>query len=384
MPAITPSFVFGYERRMKAITEGSYAARLAADATWWNRLVRLINIEGSTERITWILDTATISPAGPNNNGTMTFEDMVTQSVEYPTFHHNKGLRVPVDQLEDLNGTGLDQLAKWSENIGNEIAYYPQVLATQLILNGSAVDGTANAYDGVPFFTALGTGNPHLNNPFDSTAGSYYNDLTGAASGLYPGACPIDESVTVDVALANLNKAVAYIASIKMPNGRDPRFLKPAFILSPPKLFPRLGQLTDAKFIAQAAASGGGSGDILGYLSRLGLGQPIRADEFASTQSYAGMQPFMGSGGSIQWGNITATGSDTTYYIVCQEMQTTQLGGLLYTQRKPFKVNYYTGDSGGTGMDAQLQRMKQVEYQVDGRVACNYGHPYTIFKCRAT
>lgn len=383
MPGITPSFVFEIERRMRQITENEYARRLAADSMWWSRVMRVTNIGGRTERMTWLLDTATISPAGPDFNGTMTFEDMVTQTAEYPTFHHNKGLRVPVDQIKDLDGTGLDQLAKWSENIGNEIAYYPQVLAAQLILNGSATDGSANAYDGVPYFTANSSGNPHLCNPFNPSGASFFNDLTGASSGLYPGAVPIDESVTTDVALANLNKAVAYIASVKMPNGRDPRFLKPAFILAPPKLMPRLGQLTDAKFIAQASTGGAGSADVIAYISRLGLGTPVRADEFASTQTYNGKQPIVTSSGALSWLPFTATGSDTTYYIVCQEMQTTQLGGLLYIEREPFKVNYYTGDAGGTGMDAVLQRAKQLEYQVDGRTAAAYGHPYTIFKCRA-
>jgi hypothetical protein len=388
MSGITPSFVMQYERRMRAITETEYVRRLASESMWWNRVMRPTPIQGRTERMTWFLDTATISPAGPDYNGTMTFEDMVTQTAEYPTFHHNKGIRVSVDELKDLDGTGLNQLAKWSENIGNETAYYPQVLAAQLILNGSATDLTANAYDGVPFFTALATGNPHYVNPFNTNAGGFYNDLTGAAGSganiLYPGAVDISETVTADVALANLNKVVAYIASVKMPNGRDPRFLKPAFILAPPKLMPRLSQLTDAKFIAQAATGGGaGSADIIAYISRLGLGQPVRVDEFASSQTYSGSQPFVSSGGTVTYKDFSASGSDTTYYVVCQEMQTTQLGGLLFVQREPFKVNYYTGDGGGTGMDAVLQRAKIVEYQVDGRMSAQYGHPYTIFKCRA-
>lgn len=381
---ITPSFVFQYERRMRAITESEYVRRLAGDSIWWNRMLRTVPIEGRTERMTWFLDTATIEPAGPDYNGTMTFEDMVTQTAEFPTFHHNKGIEISVDELKDLDGTGLNQLAKWSENIGNETAYYPQVLATQLMLNGSATDGTANAYDGVPFFTAAGTANPHYVNPFNTAAGSYYNDLTSAASGLYPGAVPIDESVTTDVALANLNKVVAYIASVKMPNGRDPRFLKPMMVLAPPKLMPRLAQLTDAKFLAAAATGGAASADVVAYIGRLGLGQIVRCDEFASTQTYVGKQPYIGSGGNVTWKNTaTLTGSDTTYYVVCQELQTTQLGGLLLVQREPFKVNYYTGDGGGTGMDAILQRAKMVQYQVDGRLSAQYGHPYTIFKCRA-
>src|SRR5438477_33470 len=226
--ALTLSFVFQYERRMKAITENEYVRRLMAEHMWWNKVMRTTNIEGRTERMTWFLDTATIQPAGPDFNGTMSFKNMVTQTAEYPTFHHNKGIRVHVDQIEDLDGTGL-------------------------------------------------------------------------------------------------NKVVAYIASLRMPNGRDPRFLRPVTILAPPKLMPRLSQLTDAKFIAQAAASGGGSADVIAYISRLGLGQPQRVDEFQSSASYNFQQPFMGTGGNVTFKPGTASGDDKTYYVVCQEMQTTQL-----------------------------------------------------------
>jgi len=39
---------------------------------------------------------------------------------------------------------------------------------------------------------------------------------------------------------------------------------------------------------------------------------------------------------------------------------------------------------GGTGVDAILNRARMVQYMVDGRLSVAYGHPYTIFKCRAT
>src|SRR5579872_6426352 len=121
--------------------------------------MRTMTLEGKTERITWLLSTAMIEPVGPTLTGALNFED--------------------------LEGTGLDILAEWSAQIGNEIGYYPQRLGAQLILNGAATDGTANAYDTVPYFasnstvTTIGgvsvTGHPY--NPFRPTLGGYANRL---------------------------------------------------------------------------------------------------------------------------------------------------------------------------------------------------------------
>ena len=383
MPEITPSFVFGYEREMRVITETSYVNRLAAKNTWWNKVSRKMPIERLTERVTWFLETAMIEPVGPSGTGAIEFENLVTQTAEYPTFRHGAGIKVQRDQLEDLDGTGLNALSAWSAQVGNETAYYPQRLMAQLLLNGANTDGSANAYDGVPFFT--GTSNPHPYNPFRTNLGGYANWLKGASSGTYPGALDISDAVTADQALINLGKAIAYIATIKQANGVDPRGLTPAFILAPPRMAPRLRQLTDAKFIAQQAAGGAGSGDVQAIIEGWGLGTPVIAQEIGASMTYTGAKmPFMASGGKTSFAAENLTGSDTTWYIVCQEMASTQLGGLLYVTRKDFKVNYYTGDSGGTAMSAELDRFNEFEYHVQGRMSAQYGHPYTIFRVDAS
>jgi hypothetical protein len=390
---ITPSFTMQYERNMRAITETEYARRLASPDLWWNKIIRTMPIERAAERITWILNTIALEPLGPSGTGKLSFEDMVTQSVEYPVLRHGKGIVVQRDQIEDLDGTGLNMLQEWSSQMGNEIAYYPQRMASWLLLNGGATDGTALAYDSVPFFAK--PTNPHLNNPFYSGTATqttaYSNWLTGSAApsnfSAYPGACPIDDvnAATTDVALQNLGKAIAYIASLKMPNNQDPRFLKVAYILAPPRMAPRLRQLLDAKFIAAAASSGGGSADIVGLVSGWQLGTPIIADELAASSSYSNTMMAASVNGVLQaLQPATLTGSDTTYYIVTQSMQNTQLGGLLHLSRKPFKINYYTGDAGGTGQMADLDRRNEFEYHCQGRAAMAYGHPYSIFRCDGT
>jgi hypothetical protein len=376
-----------YERQMRAITEDEYFRRLQSKNTWWNRLCKQMTLDGKTERVTWLLSTAMIEPVGPTGSGGLSFENMVTQTVEYPTMRHGKGIKVTRDEIEDLEGTGLNILAEWSKQIGNETAYYPQRLAATLLLNGANTDGSANAYDGVPFFADNSSrtiggvsvkGHPY--NPYRPSLGGYSNWLHGLSSGSYPGALPIDDSQTVDTALTNLGKAIAYVAGVKMPNGVDPRFLTPAYIVAPPRMAPRIRELTKAAFIAQVAGSGAGSADVKAVIEGWGLGTPVIAAELGAAITYNTKMPFMGSGGNVKLADESLTGSDTTYYLVCEENMSTQLGGLLYVNRKPFKVNYYTGDAGGTGQDAVLDRANEFEYHVQGRMAVQYGHPYAVFR----
>jgi hypothetical protein len=189
-----------------------------------------------------------------------------------------------------------------------------------------------------------------LLDPNDAGVGLYSNLFTGVR---------IDAGVSADVALANLQTVFANIASIKMPNGKDPRGLRPKAIIANPKLFPRAVQLTNAKFIAQAAASGGGGADVEALISALGYGQPICADEFAGYES------------------------DTTYFVMAQSVTPTKLGGMVYVDREPYSVRYYTGRGGGTGTDAILDRADSLEWHASGRNVVGAGHPFVLFKCKA-
>src|SRR4029077_6260506 len=146
------------------------------------------------ERLTWFLQTARIEPVGTGGN--IRFEPLVTQSMEILPERWASGISVKRDQMLDLMGTGLDELAEWSRQIGTKIAYHPQRMVSELIMNGATTDGSANAYDGVPFFadnttsTTFGgvsvTGHPY--NPYKPKLGGYIKCLHGVASGTYPAA----------------------------------------------------------------------------------------------------------------------------------------------------------------------------------------------------
>ncbi len=385
MPTLTPTFQMQYERRMRAITENEYTRLLSE--MWWNKVAKSMTLEGSRERLTWLLNTAQIERIGPTGVGALTFEGMQTQTVDYLVGKHGKGIKVHRDQIEDLDGTGLNTLAEWSAQIGVQSAYYPQKMMAQLILNGANTDGSAAAYDGVPFF-ADNTGRTiggntvkgHPYNPFKTQLGGYTNWWKGSPSGAYPGALPIDDSVTVDVALKNLGIAIAAVSAIRMPNGEDPRMLKVAYMIAPPRMAPRVRQLHDAKVIAQAAATGGGGADVESVIRGWGLGTPIIAQELGAGTSYSYTTDYIASSGLSASAAESVSGSDTTYYLVCQEMTSTSLGGLLFLNRKPFKVNYYTGDAGGIGNSAELDRTDEFEYHCKGRMGAGYGHPYTVIR----
>ncbi len=385
MPTITPTFQMQYERRMRAITENEYVRLLSE--MWWNKVAKSITIDGARERLTWLLATAKIDRVGPTGTGSLTFEGMQTQTVDYLVGKHAAAIKVHRDQIEDLDGTGLNTLAEWSAQVGAQSAYYPQKMFSQLLLNGANTNGSAAAYDTVPFFAdntarTLG-GNSvkgHPYNPFKTQLGGYTNWWKGSPSGSYPGALPIDDSVTTDVALTNLGKAIASVATVRMPNGEDPRMLKPVYMIAPPRMAPRVRQLHDAKVIAQAAATGGGGADVEALIRGWGLGEPVIAQELGAGTSYNFNTDYISSTGIAASSAESVTGSDTTWYLVCQEMASTQLGGLLFINRKPFKVNYYTGDMGGTAMSAELDRTDEFEYHCKGRMGAGYGHPYTIFR----
>lgn len=411
--AVTPSFVMQYERDMRVINETAYMSMLAGENYWANKVLKELDTDSKSTRVTWFLRTAMIEPIGPSGSGGMDFNGLVTQTVEYPTFKHGNGIRVQVDQLEDLDGTGLDELATWASDTGMQIAYYPQQLAAQALLNGANTDGTATTYDGLPFFmdNTVGTGNPsgdgeysngHYYNPFKPSLGGYYNWLHGSAVAAtanpvtghqyYPGALPIDDSVPVDTALQNLGKAIAYTLSIKQANGVQPRFLKVAFIMAPPRMAPRLRILMNAAFIAMqtAAASGsfgggGGSADVSAVISGFGLGKPIIAAELGANFTYSAQMPFSTANqvgnttGNITYLPETLTGSDTTWYLVMQENQSTQLGGLVHIKRKPFAIRYF-GEGGQSVLDQMLSRADEIEYQCKGRMSVQLGHPFAIFR----
>jgi phage major head subunit gpT-like protein len=344
---ITQSFLMDYESRMSRITENEYS-RLSSNM-WWSRVAKTRPSQSRREIVSWFLQTASIEDLG-KHGGEMVYETLVEKYTEFEHKHFGKGLKLHRDQFTDLDGNGIEAGSEWSSAMGALMSYWPQKKVAELIKNGHA--STSIGYDGQIFFSAA-----HPVNPFKASAGTFANIFTGAASGSYPGACKIDDSVDLATARVNLGKIFAYIRSLKMPNGVDPRMLRARTIMGPPRMQERLYEVTKAKFIAGAVGSAGGSTDVEAVVKSFNYDEPIVADELADYES------------------------DTTFFVVCEQLQSSQLGSLIYIEREPFKINYYTGD-GGTNVD--LARTNEFEWLVRGRNSTGYGHPYLIFKCKAS
>jgi hypothetical protein len=389
-----------FERRMRAIQEKEYYRRVSK--LWAPKLLRETPIEGESEVLAFLLSTATIEPIGPTGVGGMAYESMMSQPVVIAPMTHGKGIQAQRDQLEDLSA--LKGLAEWVEQITIDATCYKERLLIQMILNGGATDGSAAAYDGQPFFVnpTSGSGNGHYFNPFRKNLGSYYNDFTGSASGSYPGALPIHDAlidsahgVTLDAAVANLGKALAAIANVKMPNGITSRKLRAKYLLAPKQMAPRVQMLLDAKYIAMAAVSAtgtavGGTANIEGVIEGFGLSEPIISEEIGAAYTYQAQIPTVNqTTGTVNTVSKSLTGSDTDWFLVCEEAETSQLGGFLHVLRRAFEIRYFTGAGGmGEGERAALalflSRARMLEYQCDGRESVQYGHPYTVYRFQAT
>jgi len=348
MSALTPAFVMDLEKNMRVISAQEYQRLLGS--LWYSRVAKTMPSGAKSERVTWLLDTATIEYTDRLGGG-VTFDDILSRTTEFENRAATKGLKLNRFQLEDHDGNGIALAEHWSRQIGAYSAYWPQKQIAAAIRNGG--EATSTTYDGRPFFDTA-----HPVNPFDSSLGTFRNDFTSTSSGVYPGAVRIDTGVTVDVALDNLQKAKAYIQSLKMPNGEDPRGLRVAGLIVPPALAARAVQLTQAKFIAQDAGSGGGGADVEAVIANMGYGQLIVADELSSAFT---------------------NGSDTTFYIVAEQLAGDQLGALVYVNREPFSVVY-----NGEMTSAELSRMNEMQWIVRGRNVVGYGHPYLLFRCKAS
>lgn len=331
---VTPNFVFDLESRMRFITSNSYSALLAK--LWWMRCTKTIPSQSAREIMLWLLDTATIEYT---EDGNIEFEELSHQMAEYRADYAAKGLKVRKSKFSDLDGNGIRVATEWSRQIGTYAAYFPQKHVAAALIAGTSGIG----YDGAAFFSTS-----HPLDPFNDTAGVYSNLLTTGVK--------LDDRHSLETAFLALNTIKKAIAAVKMPNGADPRNLTIRAILAPTAMVQRLRTLLGAKFLQLGT---GGTTDVSGVINDMGFGvEVIECQELGAAYG----------------------GSDTDCYLLCEELGSPDLDALVWIEREAFKVNYYSGDAGGTGMDAVLNRARELEWHVEGRNAVGYGHPFKCFK----
>lgn len=147
--ALSPTFVFDYESNMRTITENEYA-RISSEL-WYQKVTKQLPSKSARERLAWLISSARIETQ--DQGGNMNFEELAAITTEYQNRNAGNSIRIDENQLKDLDGSGLQQAAKWSGDMGNYMAYWPQEKVSQLILNGGA--STSLTYDGIPFFSKL-------------------------------------------------------------------------------------------------------------------------------------------------------------------------------------------------------------------------------------
>jgi len=363
---LTASFLFDFKSNMQAISEQSYQNKLKN--LHYQKFTRSRTSDGEREILAWLLSTARLQRNGQGGN--IEFDSLAQIKQTYTHGNFDAGLKIKKNQLTDLDGRGVDIAREWSSQIGADIAYFPQREVVTQLLNGE----TGLCYDGKAFFAK-----DHPIHPALTSGGTYANLFSGAAASTpltdpndagYPGALPIDESVTVDVAMSNLNKALAYISSIKMPNGMDPRFLTVKGIIHPPKLRARVQQLSNAKLVAQPTSGGGGSANVEAVVQDWAFGEPICMAELGGGANYP-----LGENGE----GSTVSGSDTSYYLLCAEEQTSEIGALVWIEREPVVIQSFTPND-----QVALAEARVFEWLAQGRGVAGYGLPYFLFKVKAT
>ncbi len=355
--ALLPQFVVDLETDMQEIMVDT--TRDLTENMWWSELTKTRTSGALKDIFFWAINTFRLRDEG-QEGGNKHFEEMASKQTEITHRHAGGGIILKNDQLLDQDGRGIEQASIWSRGAAEQMAYWPQDKTTHFLKNAhlTGPNGGYTCYDGLAYFS---TG--HLLNPAKSSVGKFANLFTGTAGAggadandpikaMYPGAVSIGPGVDRDDALDALIRVFAYIRSIRMPNGAQPRRRKIDKIFCGPLIFPYAVQLTNAKFIASVAGSGAATADVEALVKSLGYAQPVLCEELEDSLDY---------------------------FVSCKTLKSDPYGAIVYTEREPFTVNFY-----GMMTERELKQRNELEYHVDGRNSITAGHPDLLYKCKAT
>jgi hypothetical protein len=337
---ITPEWVGSFERgHQELITK--HSQRVAMNLFWDNFVVRKKS-GGLIETYHYPIETSRIRREGQGGN--KRFDDQAATFLEIENENAGSALRLTRNEIEDntmaskeLGGMSAVQFAKrWAIRMGILQGRWPNDLFFEALLAGETA---IPKHLTVPFFS-----NAHIINKFALGSGTFANLMTGAASGAYPGACPIDttNAATLDIAAANLAKAIAYIEGLRGPDGL-PRNLQVKHLLAGNALKKRVYELLDTKWLT--------INGIENVLGRYNIDPVISPD-------------------------IPATSTD---YYLFPELIEGEDGGFIYQERQGFVLSSYS-----LATEADLQRAKLFEWSLDARDGFGYGLPEYAYKCKAT
>jgi len=329
MSAITPSFIHDVDSNIQVLTENAYLG--LSRNLWWDQVAKLSNSKSKIEQLVWILSTARIERTG--SIGEIPYEDIVELVYSAENEFAAAGLKLDKAQLTDADGRGLQRAARWAQDVGAMMSYFPQQELAKAIIAG---ESTTTCYDGLAFFHAS-----HPLNPYRPSAGVYSNLLTSSA------AKPIGGNL--NTAYDNLAAARAHAESIPCANGTTPRNLRVTGMLVPPALKARADILTQGRFLpvggvaASADVAPAGFSDIVVH----------SVPEFKA--------------------------DSTSYYLITSAVTDTDMSAFLYQEREAFTMTNHDEFT-----DAEIRRSQMFEWNVRGRNTIVAGHPYGLIKVKAS
>jgi phage major head subunit gpT-like protein len=321
---VTPQIVRRIEDNLQYITVSAWKRR--ERNLWWRRVMKTRTSATKKELLQWMLETAQIQPMG--NGGNLTTEDLVEIYWEIENEKYGAGLTLSADDISD--GAGLDRAGQWARHIGNAGAYWPQKEATRLLKNGK----TLLCYDGQPFFDEEHPVNPYI----------------GEASGVYP-----NLFTGMPFSAENLAEIYAQIEGIEAPDG-SPRHLRPTMVLAGPVERLAVTQALGAEIMADPVSSGTTAPATNMIKTSYGFVEPIIAPELNEVATVGGR-------------------SRGVWFLGCELIEDDELGGLIYQERQAYTMNSYSPMT-----DAELGRLDAFEWQLKGRNAASYGHPFLLFR----
>lgn len=360
------------------VTEDEFWA--AAANLHYQRFTKILPTDTLVEIKTHRIAGAGYEDFGESGGG-IRYEDTVLASQEFRNHYAKAGYKIAEGEFNDFNGKGIALASDWSRDVGYAGAYWPQRKAIAVLRNGTSLSMVTDngnvvklvCYDGKALFA-----NDHPYNYKRPSLGSFCNlaintNTDAAHPKFLPLGGPFKQNATTGVweydstaggadsvsnedALKNLFLMISHVRSLKMPDGITPRYLDPTCIIHGPKLAQKVLTITNAQFIA---ASSGGTDEIKGIVTKLGLSEPVKLDELIGT----------------------GTTEDWDWYLTCEpQIARSKFGLICYGNLEAFNVHVYAATAGSQGVNLQLAESNFVHLISQGRNFVGPGLPQYGFK----
>jgi hypothetical protein len=370
-------------------------ARVASNLVY-QRFTKILPSTTTEEHFISQLESQVIRDFGPDGGGVDFSELVFTENVFYNHFH-KWGTRISEAKFTDMAQSGIlgaDGIKAMSEAVKQatqKAAYLPQALTTGVLRAGTGTTlSTSNGnsyslkcYDGLSLFN-----DAHPVNFKHTNYGTYANYFHGAPSATNPGFLPLGgpfvlsggqwiysagADVSIEDGWNNLWLTIAWLATMKMPDGETPRYLSPTTISCSKQLQKNVDRILDAKNIAVHAGSGsagGGSMDIEGSIKRLGFKEPTILHELSAPKSEAL--------------NGTVPIERYDWFLNCEDdNNASELGSINLGMRMPWNVKIFSDGTGGGAEQYELAIEDMVAAIGKMRIMLGVGEPQYLFKIEA-